>query len=177
MRKVLVSNGIHIGRRDGLSERTIAMMTVDWFRAIVSQIVWIGIGAVLGANARYFISLWMAGRADALPLRYLSAILGPDFPYGTLVVNASGSLLLGFLVAAGSHYLTLSPPLRLMMMVGFLGSFTTFSTFAVESVAFWQNERAWVGLVNILANNGISLLCAALGILLARQFLNCDLCD
>ena len=107
------------------------MMTVDWFRAIVSQIVWIGIGAVLGANARYFISLWMAGK------------LGLDFPYGTLVVNASGSLLLGFLVAAGSHYLALSPQLRLMMMVGFLGSFTTFSTFAVESVAFWQNERAW----------------------------------
>ena len=165
MRKVLVSNGIHIGRRDGLSERTIAMMTVDWFRAIIGQIVWIGMGAVLGANARYFINLWMAGK------------LGLAFPFGTLVVNASGSLLLGFLVAAGSHYLTLSPPLRLMMMVGFLGSFTTFSTFAVESVAFWHNERVWVGLVNILANNGISLLCAALGILLARQFLNCDLCD
>ena len=131
----------------------------------MGQIVWIGAGAALGANARYFISLWLAGK------------LGPAFPYGTLAVNASGSLLLGFLVAAGSHYLALSPQLRLLLMVGFLGSFTTFSTFAVESIAFWQNERAWVGLANILANNGVSLLCAALGILLARQFLNCDLSD
>ena len=141
------------------------MMTADWFKAIMGQIVWIGAGAALGANARYFISLWLAGK------------LGPAFPYGTLAVNASGSLLLGFLVAAGSHYLALSPQLRLLLMVGFLGSFTTFSTFAVESIAFWQNERAWVGLANILANNGVSLLCAALGILLARQFLNCDLSD
>ena len=131
----------------------------------MSQIVWIGMGAVVGANARYFVSLWLTGK------------LGLGFPYGTLVVNASGSLLLGFLVAVGSHYLALSPQLRLMMMVGFLGSFTTFSTFAVESITFWQNERAWIGLANILANNGISLLCALLGLLLARQFLSCDLCD
>ncbi|MDE0181463.1 MAG: fluoride efflux transporter CrcB [Caldilineaceae bacterium] len=140
-------------------------MTVDGFRAIAGQVVWIGLGAVLGANARYFVSLWLAAK------------LGAEFPYGTLAVNVSGSLLLGFLVAAGSHYLALSPQLRLMMTVGFLGSFTTFSTFAVESMALWQNGRAWPALANILANNGISLVCALLGILLARQLLPCDLCD
>ncbi|MCY3901967.1 MAG: fluoride efflux transporter CrcB [Caldilineaceae bacterium] len=140
-------------------------MTVDGFRAIAGQVVWIGLGAVLGANARYFVSLWLAAK------------LGAEFPYGTLAVNVSGSLLLGFLVAAGSHYLALSPQLRLMMTVGFLGSFTTFSTFAVESMALWQNGRAWAALANILANNGISLVCALLGILLARQLLPCDLCD
>ena len=140
-------------------------MTVDGFRAIAGQVVWIGLGAVLGANARYFVSLWLAAK------------LGAEFPYGTLAVNVSGSLLLGFLVAAGSHYLALSPQLRLMMMVGFLGSFTTFSTFAVDSIALWQNGRVWPGLANILANNGISLVCALLGILLARQLLPCDLCD
>ena len=140
-------------------------MTVDGFRAVAGQIVWIGLGAVLGANARYFVSLWLAAK------------LGAEFPYGTLAVNVSGSLLLGFLVAAGSHYLALSPQLRLMMMVGFLGSFTTFSTFAVDSIALWQNGRVWPGLANVLANNGISLVCALLGILLARQLLPCDLCD
>ncbi|MCY4412690.1 MAG: fluoride efflux transporter CrcB, partial [Caldilineaceae bacterium] len=121
----------------------------------MTNVLWIGLGAVLGANARYFVSLWLAGK------------LGLAFPYGTLTVNAAGSLLAGFLVAAGSHYFALSPQLRLLLIVGFLGSFTTFSTFAVESVTFWQNGRVWGGLVNILANNGISLLCAALGILLA----------
>lgn len=140
-------------------------MTVDGFRAIAGQVVWIGLGAVLGANARYFVSLWLAAK------------LGAEFPYGTLAVNVSGSLLLGFLVAVGSHYLALSPQLRLMMTVGFLGSFTTFSTFAVESIALWQNGRAWAALANILANNGISLVCALLGILLAHQLLPCDLCD
>ena len=124
----------------------------------MTNMLWIGLGAVLGANARYLVSLW------------LTAKLGPAFPYGTLTVNAAGSLLLGFLVAAGSQYLALSPQLRLLLFVGFLGSFTTFSTFAVESVALWQNGRIWAGLVNLLANNGISLLCAALGILLAGQF-------
>ena len=140
-------------------------MTVDGFRAVAGQVVWIGLGAVLGANARYFVSLWLAAK------------LGAEFPYGTLAVNISGSLLLGFLVAAGSHYLALSPQLRLMMMVGFLGSFTTFSTFAVDSIALWQNGRVWPGLANVLANNGISLVCALLGILLARQLLPCNLCD
>lgn len=122
----------------------------------MTNFVWIGLGAALGANARYLMSLWLA------------EILGERFPFGTLAVNASGSLLLGFLVAAGSHYLALSPQLRLLVMVGFLGSFTTFSTFAVESVALWQSGRAWSGLANIFANNGISFLCAALGMLLAR---------
>ncbi len=131
----------------------------------MTNALWIGLGAVLGANARYFVSLWLAGK------------MGMAFPYGTLTVNAAGSLLAGFLVAAGSHYFALSPQLRLLLIVGFLGSFTTFSTFAVESVTFWQNGRVWGALVNILANNGISLLCAALGILLARQFLHCDLCE
>ena len=123
----------------------------------MTNILWIGLGAALGANARYFINLWLADR------------LGSSFPYGTLVVNASGSLLLGFLVAAGAHSLSLPPQLRLMLFVGFLGSFTTFSTFAVESVSLWQNDRIWAALVNILANNGISLLFAALGILLAGR--------
>ncbi len=123
----------------------------------MANVLWIGLGAVLGANARYFVSLWLAAK------------LGPAFPYGTLTVNAAGSLLLGFLVAAGSHYFALSPQLRLLLFVGFLGSFTTFSTFAVESIDLWQNGRVWAGLVNILANNGLSLLCAALGILLAGQ--------
>ena len=81
----------------------------------MANVLWIGLGAVLGANARYFVSLW------------LTAKLGPAFPYGTLTVNAAGSLLLGFLVAAASHYLALSPQLRLLLFVGFLGSFTTFS--------------------------------------------------
>jgi CrcB protein len=124
----------------------------------MANALWIGLGAVLGANARYFVSLW------------LTAKLGSAFPYGTLTVNAAGSLLLGFLVAAGSHYLALSPQLRLLLFVGFLGSFTTFSTFALDSAALWQNGRIWAGLVNILANNGLCLLCAALGMLLAGQF-------
>lgn len=123
----------------------------------MTQLLWISIGAVLGANARYFISQWIDGK------------FGLDFPYGTLVVNASGSLLLGFLAAISTNDLNLSPQLRMLLMVGFLGSYTTFSTFAVESVSFWQHERAWAGLVNIFANNSIALLFAVLGMLLARQ--------
>lgn len=121
----------------------------------LTRILWIGIGAALGANARYFISLWAVQK------------LGASFPWGTLLVNASGSLLLGFLVASSSA--ALPPSLRLLLTVGFLGSYTTFSTYAVESVGLWQSGRAWTSLANIFASNGLALLCAGLGIWLARR--------
>lgn len=121
-----------------------------------NQVLAIGIGAVLGANARYFVALWAAAR------------LGLGFPYGTLIVNATGSLILGFLITMFLGRLSVAPEVRLFLVVGFLGSFTTFSSFAVESLSLAQSGAFGKAMVNIFANNALSLGCALLGIYLAH---------
>lgn len=116
----------------------------------------IAIGAALGANARYLVGVWAGNR------------LGADFPYGTFVVNVAGSFVLGFLLALGTERLQLSPETRLLLAVGFLGSFTTFSSYAVETTVLWRDAGLWRGLVNIAGNNLVGLVAVVLGAALAR---------
>jgi CrcB protein len=122
----------------------------------VNRFLFIAIGAALGANARYLIGLWAANR------------LGAAFPYGTLIVNITGSFLLGFVITLTTERLTIAPEARLLLAVGFLGSYTTFSSFTVESLGLLRDSGLWPGLINILANNMIGIICAALGVYLAR---------
>lgn len=116
----------------------------------------IALGAGLGANARYLIGVWAGGR------------FGADFPYGTFIVNVVGSLILGFLLTLGTGRLQLSPETRLLLAVGFLGSFTTFSSYTVESLNLLRDSGIWRGLLNIVSTNLVGLLCALLGAALAR---------
>lgn len=122
----------------------------------MSRFLFIALGAALGANARYLVGLWAAGR------------LGATFPYGTLVVNVLGSLALGFFVALATDRLALAPEVRLFLAVGFLGSFTTFSSYAVESVALLRDSGVGYTMANILVNNVVALLAALFGAHLAR---------
>lgn len=122
----------------------------------MTRFLFVALGAALGANARYIIGLWAAGR------------FGAHFPYGTLIVNVLGSLLLGFLLVLTTERLTLSPETRLLVAVGFLGSFTTFSSFAVESVAISRDSGLWSALVNIFSNNLLALAAALIGAHVAR---------
>lgn len=122
----------------------------------MSRFLFVALGAALGANARYLIGLWAAGR------------LGAGFPYGTFIVNVVGSLLLGFVLTLASERLTISPQTRLLLTVGFFSSFTTFSSFAVESVALMRDGGMWSALLNILGNNLMALGAALLGIYLGR---------
>ncbi|GIV78631.1 fluoride efflux transporter CrcB [Litorilinea aerophila] len=122
----------------------------------MNRFIWIGLGAILGANARYLVGVWAGSR------------FGADFPYGTLLVNITGSLLLGFLVTLSAGRLQLSPELRLFLAVGFFGSYTTFSSFAVESIFLFQDGGLGRGIFNILGNNLIGLMGALLGVYLAR---------
>lgn len=116
----------------------------------------IALGAILGANARYLVGLIAAHR------------FGMDLPYGTLIANVTGCLLLGFVVTLQTEWITVSPQARLLIGVGFLGSYTTFSSYAVESVLLIQEGAPLRGLANILANNALGIFAAWLGILLAR---------
>ena len=123
---------------------------------ILNRYVMIGIGAALGANGRYLIGVWFGQR------------FGTEFPWWTLFVNVVGSFLLGFLLTMTTEQLHISSEMRLLFAVGFLGSFTTFSSFSVESMTLFQTGHMASALINILLNNGAGLLCALLGIQLAR---------
>ena len=120
----------------------------------MNRFLLISIGAVLGANARYLVGLWAIQR------------LGADFPYGTAIVNITGSLVLGFLVAWGGARSGISPDLRLLVAVGFLGAYTTFSSFAAETLQL----NSTTALLNIFVNNGLGLGAAWVGMLLAKSF-------
>jgi len=91
-----------------------------------------------------------------------------SFPYGTLVVNVVGCLLLGFLGGWAENRQVLTPPTRLFLMIGVLGGFTTFSTFAYETLAFAHGADVGRALANIGLQVVLGLGAAWLGFSVAR---------
>ncbi len=116
----------------------------------------IGLGGFLGANARYLVSGWAAER------------WGASFPFGTLFVNVTGSLALGFFLTFANERALIDPRWRFFLAIGFIGAYTTFSTYAFESFAFLDERQGWLALVNLFANNLISLIGVLMGSALAR---------
>lgn len=115
---------------------------------------WVALGGAAGACARYLVG-------------NVAARFG-EFPFGTLIVNVTGSLALGLIAGLLTlQEVTSSEPLRLGLGVGFLGAYTTFSTFAVDTVMLAERGLGPL-LINVLANNGLALLAAAVGFLAAR---------
>lgn len=124
----------------------------------LAKIGWVGLGGFLGANARYWLGVWLQER------------LGETFPWATLIVNVTGSFVLGLLLAAATERFTLPAPpvLRLAVAAGFLGAYTTFSTFEYETLALlrtgaWPRAAAYV-LLSVAAG----LLAVALGVRLGE---------
>jgi fluoride exporter len=114
-------------------------------------------GGGLGAASRYAVNL--------LTLR----LLGPFFPWGTLVVNLAGCFLAGLVYAIAQRAQLLSFEMRLFLIPGFLGALTTFSAFAFETVNLGRASGVWLPLANILANMIGCLLLAGLGIWLGSR--------
>lgn len=122
----------------------------------VKDILVISLGAIFGANARWVIS------------RYLAKVLGPVFPYGTLVINVTGSFIVGFFMIWASERVLLDPRWRLLIVVGFCGAFTTFSSFAFETMAYFQQGQWALMMTNFVSNNLLCLGAALGGMALAR---------
>lgn len=120
------------------------------------QFLYISIGAILGANLRYLVGLWAAQR------------LGAGFPYGTLLVNIAGCLIIGFFYGLGESRITITPELRLFFAIGFLGAFTTFSTFGYETFSLVRSGELVMALIYFAGNNLAGLLAVLLGMALAR---------
>ena len=122
----------------------------------MNDLLVISLGAILGANARWIIS------------RYVAKVIGPVFPYGTLFINVSGSFIVGFFMIWATERVLLDPRWRLLIVVGFCGAFTTFSSFAFESMAYFEQGQWLLMSVNFLSNNLLCLGAALAGIALAR---------
>jgi CrcB protein len=122
----------------------------------VRDFVVVSIGAIFGANARYIIS------------RFAAKMLGPAFPYGTLFINITGSVIVGFFMVWATERVLLDPRWRLFIVIGFCGAYTTFSSYAFESMAYFQQGQWGLMLANIFANNVLCLAGALAGMALAR---------
>ena len=120
--------------------------------------LWVGIGGFVGATARYALGRWVADRSSAA------------FPYGTFVINLTGAFLIGVVLTLLTERLVADPRWRLLLVVGVLGGYTTFSSYAYETVALAERGE-WGGVaVYVLGSNALCLVACAAGIALARRF-------
>lgn len=122
----------------------------------MKDILVISIGAIVGANARWILS------------RYAARLIGPAFPYGTLFINVTGSFIVGFFMAWTAERVLIDPRWRLLIVVGFCGAFTTFSSFAFETMSFFEHGQWLLMWTNFLSNNLLCLGAALAGMALAR---------
>ena len=116
----------------------------------------VGMAGGLGAMARFGVAIWAERN------------WGAEFAFGTLLVNVTGCLALGFLLELerGTEFVT--HPMRLLVAVGFLGAFTTFSTFGYETLRFLQNGATQTAVLNVAANLVLGLAAVWLGFVMAR---------
>ena len=124
----------------------------------MDKILTLSLGSISGGLARYF----MAG--------FITQIADSTFPYGTLAVNVIGCFIIGFLSSLAEDKLLLVPQARLLLMTGFCGAFTTFSTFILETSNLMKDGEIVRALLNILISIVIGFLVFRCGMMLARIF-------
>jgi len=115
--------------------------------------VWVAVGSALGGMARY----WCSG--------FAARLIGEWFPWGTLIVNVSGSFVIGAFAAlsAAEGPFLISPEQRIFVMVGLCGGYTTFSSFSLQTFSLWrEGEWLWAG-ANCLLSFVLCLLAVWLG--------------
>jgi CrcB protein len=124
----------------------------------VVDVLWVGFGGFVGSSLRFLISGWV----HRLPGT-------GSFPYGTLVVNVVGCLVLGLIGGWAEHRQMLPPAARLFVLIGVLGGFTTFSTFAYETLALATASDAARAFTNIALQLVLGLGAAWVGFSAARM--------
>lgn len=117
----------------------------------------ISLGAIAGALSRYYLTLWFAQR------------LGTNFPYGTFFINLTGCFAMGFFVTwAMDRVVTISPEVRLLVATGFLGSYTTFSTYGLDTITLLRLHRFIPAGLYWIGSALLGIFSVQLGVLLAR---------
>lgn len=125
--------------------------------SLLSQLFLVGLGGAFGSISRFLVGLFALKR------------LGPRFPYGTCFVNITGCFLIGFLAAYfAARALPNAQQIRLILMTGFLGGYTTFSTYALDTHML-TSEGDWeLALINFLGSAIVGFIALRLGIVLAK---------
>jgi len=123
---------------------------------ILDKVLIIGAGGFIGANVRYWLGAW------------IDAQFGLRFPLGTFIINLTGSLLLGFIATIAIERALIDPRWRLAIAVGFIGAYTTFSTFTYESVKLLEAGSYGLAALNVLGSTLLGLLGATIGIAIGR---------
>lgn len=116
----------------------------------------VAVGGALGAIARYAVSTWVFN------------VSSHKFPYATLTVNVLGSFVMGILFVMIIERSALPVEMRSLWMIGFLGAFTTFSTFSLDALSLWQNGHLFMALLYVLATVVLCLLAISSSIWLTR---------
>jgi fluoride exporter len=122
----------------------------------LQTILLISLGAVVGANLRYFVG------------QYIAKLIPSTLPYGTLIINVTGSFILAVFLVWTTERVIADPRWRLIIAIGFCGGYTTFSSYAYETFALGEQGQGLACALNILTNNVLCLLGTVLGAMLAR---------
>jgi CrcB protein len=121
----------------------------------MKEIWWVGLGGFVGANARYLLGGWIATR------------FGTTFPYGTFAINITGCFVIGMIMGALDSHL-LSPTIRLALAIGFVGAYTTFSTFTYETIRLIEDGSVLLATANVFGSVLVGLLATIAGLTAGR---------
>jgi CrcB protein len=121
----------------------------------MKEALWVGVGGFVGANARYFLGVWVATR------------LGTTFPYGTFIINSTGSFILGLIMGILEGHV-LAPAVRLTAAIGFVGAYTTFSTWTYETLRLIENGSWQLAAANAVGSLLVGIGAAIAGITTGR---------
>lgn len=122
----------------------------------MTTLLLVGLGGFLGASCRYLVGAWAADR------------LGIGFPYGTLLINVTGCFAIGLFLTVATDRLVIPPSARLFFAVGFVGAYTTFSTYTFESLALLQARAYLLAAANLIGSVVLGMLAVTLGVILGR---------
>ncbi len=123
------------------------------------NVILVALGGAAGSVVRYGTGL------------ATTRLMGPGFPWGTITVNIVGSFVIGVFIEAIARRFDASEPLRLLLVTGFLGGFTTFSSFSLDTMALIERGEAPLALVYVAASVVLSLLAVAAGLAVMRHAL------
>ena len=123
----------------------------------MQTVLLISLGAIAGANLRYFVA------------QSVAKLMPSSFPFGTLIINISASLILGFFLIWTTERVLADPRWRTLIAVGFCATYSTYSSYAFETFALVEKGQFLLATLNFLANNLLCFLAVACGAALARS--------
>jgi CrcB protein len=122
----------------------------------LQNILIISVGAIIGASLRYFLA------------QYAARVIPSTLPYGTFIINITACLILGFFLIWTSEKVIVDPRWRLLVAIGFCGSYSTYSSFGFETFALFEKGQWLAAAINVTATNVLCFAAVAIGAAIAR---------